>query len=158
MCEATTGAGYEVDIGRWTLAPSVSLQYVRLYTGSYTESGAGALDLNVDSQTVDSLQGSFGGRIYYKRELYGSLVMPSFRISYGHEFARGIQSVTSRLAQGSSPFTIDIPSPDRNFLNLGAGITVITSGGASLYLSYDAQIGADKYLSHSLNGGLRVRF
>ncbi|HOC32396.1 MAG TPA: autotransporter domain-containing protein, partial [Armatimonadota bacterium] len=37
------GTGYDFRKGNWTLGPTLSLQYIRLQVGEYTETGAGAL-------------------------------------------------------------------------------------------------------------------
>ena len=65
--------------------------------------------------------GNIGGRVYYTFDTGRALIMPAVHASYGHEFLRGGQTVTSRLAQGSSPFTIETPSPDRNFVLVRRG-------------------------------------
>ncbi|MCX5818014.1 MAG: autotransporter outer membrane beta-barrel domain-containing protein, partial [Proteobacteria bacterium] len=63
-----------------------------------------------------------------------------------------------RLAQGSSPFSIETMSPDRNFISLGTGITAFTVRDMSVYINYDVQIGENKYVAQSVNAGLRVGF
>jgi outer membrane autotransporter protein len=152
------GTGYEFSVNKWTLVPSVSFQYTRLNLDGYTESGAGALDLNVNSQDTQSLMGNIGGRVYYTFDTRRALIMPFIHASYGYEFLGGAQTVTSRLAQGSSPFTIETPSPDRNFVLCGAGASMFLPNGASLNIGYTAQIGMDKYIAHSINGSLRISF
>ncbi|NLT23889.1 MAG: autotransporter outer membrane beta-barrel domain-containing protein, partial [Syntrophorhabdus sp.] len=124
----------------------------------YTESGAGALNLNVDRQDTESLQGYIGGRLYYTWNTGKSSVMPTIHASYGHEFLRGGQSITSRLAQGSSPFSIETQSPDRNFFLCGAGVSMFLMNGASFHLRYNAQITTDKYVAHGIKGIARLSF
>ena len=151
-------AGYDIKRNRWTLTPNASLQYVRLAVDSYTEAGAGALNLEVDRQNLESLQGSMGAKLSYTWHTGNTFIMPHIRASYGYEFKGGSQNVTSRLAQGSSPFSIETISPDRSFLNLGCGITILARNNTSLYAGYNAQIGEGTYIAHSVNLGLRVGF
>ncbi|MDD3844847.1 MAG: autotransporter outer membrane beta-barrel domain-containing protein [Syntrophorhabdaceae bacterium] len=152
------GTGYELSSGRWTVVPNLSLQYINLGIDSYTESGAGALNLDVDRQKTESLQGNFGGRLYYTWETAKSVIMPGISAAYGHEFMRGSREITSRLAQGSSPFSIDTVSPDRNFLLCGAGVSMFMRNGASFHMGYDVQIGENKYMVQSINGVVRISF
>lgn len=152
------GTGCEIPAGRWTVVPNLSLQYIDLGIDGYTESGAGALDLDVDGQRTRSLQGNFGGKLYYTWETPKSVVMPGISLAWGYEFMRGSRDITSRLAQGSSPFSIETVSPDRNFLLAGAGVSVITRGGASFHIGYDVQIGESRYAVQSINGVMRVAF
>jgi outer membrane autotransporter protein len=116
------------------------------------------LNLNVDSQDTESLQGYIGGRLYYRWDTGTSSVMPGIHASYGHEFLRGSQSVTSRLAQGSSPFSIETQSPDKNFFLGGAGLSMFLSSGASFHLGYNVQITMDKYIAHGIKGIARLSF
>jgi outer membrane autotransporter protein len=155
---AYTGAGYDIRKNNWIITPNVSLQYINLNTDSYTESGAGALSLDVDKQNTESLQGNIGTRLSYAWQTNKAVIMPNIRASYGYEFLRDSQNITSRLTQGSSPFSIQTVSPDRSFLSLGAGITAFTVRDMSVYINYDVQIGENKYLAHNVNAGLRVGF
>ena len=155
---AYTGTGYDIRKNNWIITPNVSLQYARLNTDSYTEKGAGAINLDVDGQNTESLQGNIGARLSYTWKTDKAVIMPGIRASYGYEFLRDSQNVTSRLAQGSSPFSIQTISPDRNFLSLGAGITAFTVRDVSVYVNYDAQIGENKYVAHNVNAGFRVGF
>jgi outer membrane lipase/esterase len=75
------GTGYELNMNRWTFVPTLSLQYIKLTIDSYTESGAGALNLNVNRQDTDSLLGNVGGKIYYTWDTGKTLLMPGIRAS-----------------------------------------------------------------------------
>lgn len=152
------GTGYDLRKNNWIITPNVSFQYVKLGIDSYTEKGAGAINLDVDRQNTESLQGNIGARLSYTWQTDAAVIMPGIRASYGYEFLRGSQNITSRLAQGSSPFSIETMAPDRNILSLGAGITAFTVRDMSVYINYDVQIGENKYMAHSVNAGLRVGF
>jgi len=155
---AFAGTGYDLRKNNWVITPNMSFQYTQLNIDSYTESGAGALNLDVDKQSTESLQGNIGARASYAWQANTALIMPHIRASYGYEFLRDSQNITSHLAQGSSPFSIQTAPPDRSFLSLGAGITAFTVRNMSVYISYDVQIGEARYEAHSVNAGFRVRF
>ncbi|MBA4419211.1 MAG: hypothetical protein C0392_15085 [Syntrophus sp. (in: bacteria)] len=155
---AYLGTGYEARLNQWMVTPNISLKYVNLTINSYTENGAGAIDLAVDRQTINSLQGTLGMKVSYGWQTEKALVIPNFRASWGYEFLKDTQNITASLAQGSSPFSTQTISPNRNFLSLGAGITAISRNDISFSLSYDAQIGESKYFACTVNAGVRVRF
>ncbi|MBA4419459.1 MAG: hypothetical protein C0392_16380, partial [Syntrophus sp. (in: bacteria)] len=155
---AYLGTGYEAPLNRWMITPNASLKYVRLTINSYTEDGAGAINLAVDRQTVESLQGTLGMKVSYGWQTEKALVIPTFRASWGYEFLKDTQTITASLAQGSSPFSTQAVSPNRNFLSLGTGITALSRNDISFSLSYDAQIGESKYFAYTVNAGIRVRF
>ncbi len=150
--------GYDIRKNNWIITPNMSFQYTKLGIDSYTEKGAGALNLDVDKQNTESLLGNIGVRASYAWQTSMAVIMPGIRTSYGYEFSRNSQNITSRLAQGSSPFSIQTMSPDRSFISLGAGITAFTVRNMSVYINYDTQIGESKYVSHNVNAGLRLGF
>lgn len=152
------GMGHEFKIKQWMIAPAVSLQYTKLGINSYTERRAGAINLDVDKQDIESLQGNMGAKISYAWQTEKALIIPGIRASYGYEFARNSRNVTGQLAQGSSPFSTETASPDRSFLYLGVGITTITKNALSLYINYGAQIGESKYIAQNVNAGVRTEF
>ena len=152
------GIGRDFRIKQWLITPSMSLQYIKLGIDSYTESRAGAINLDMDKQQIESIQGNIGAKLSYAWQTDKALVMPNIRASYGYEFARNSQSVTGQLAQGSSSFSIETAPPNRNFISLGAGISVITKNSLTLYMSYGAQIGDSNYVGQNINAGVRVEF
>lgn len=152
------GAGYEFPVNRWTFTPSMSMQYIKLNVDSYTESGAGALNLDVDRQDMESLQASIGLNVSYALEACKKLFLPNIRASYRYEFIRDSTNITSRLAQGSSPFSIETISPNRNVVAIGTGITMVTGDNVSFSINYDAQFGDNKFTAYSINAGLRKTF
>jgi outer membrane autotransporter protein len=152
------GIGHDFKMKQWMITPALSLQYIKLGIDSYTERRAGAINLDMDKQNIESIQGNIGAKLSYAWQTNKMLVMPNLRASYGYEFARNSQSVTGQLAQGSSSFSVETASPNRNFLSLGTGITVITKNALSLYMSYGAQIGDSNYLGQNVNAGMRWEF
>jgi outer membrane autotransporter protein len=152
------GMGHEFRIKHWLITPSASLQYIKVGIDSYTERDAGALNLDVDRQSTESLQGNIGAKLSYIRQTGAALIIPSIRASFGYEFARNSRNVTGQLAQGSSPFSIETASPDRSSLNLGAGITAITKNAFSFNINYSTHIGETKYVAQSVNAGMRWEF
>ena len=152
------GIGHDFRIKQWMITPVASLQYIKLGIDGYTERRAGAVNLDMDKQQIESLQGNIGAKLSYAWQTDKALVMPNVRASYGYEFSRDSQSVTGQLAQGSSSFSIETASPNRNFISLGAGISVITKNALTLYVSYGAQIGDSNYVGQNINAGARVEF
>jgi len=88
------GTGYDIRKNNWIITPNVSLQYARLNTDSYTEKGAGAINLDVDGQNTESLQGNIGARLSYTWKTDKAAIIPGIRASYGYEFLRDSQNVT----------------------------------------------------------------
>jgi outer membrane autotransporter protein len=152
------GVGYEVRMGRWTMGPTFSFQYVRAEMDGYTESGANALNLRLDKQTAESVRGSLGGRVSCAYDTAWARFVPGLWVSYAHEFGNGGKTVNAALAQGSDPFVVDPASPARDFALLGADLSATFPGGIQAYLGYNAQLGSDRYQAHGIGGGVRIPF
>ena len=86
---AKVATGYRINLndkGTSVLTPLLSLEYGHLNQSAYTETGAGALNLNVDSQTCNRTRGSLGlryntmlkrGAIFFYPELMGAVNIQS---------------------------------------------------------------------------------
>ena len=123
------------------------------------ESGADALNLTVDGQRSTLLLGQIGGSVAYRWKMDKVTYMPRIWAMYGRELVGDNQfNTTARLAIGSSAFTTSSIPPDRDFLSLGAGITVSLDQGIFFYLSAGCQAGQSNYDTYNLNAGIRVSF
>lgn len=152
------GTGYDFRKGSWTLGPTLSLQYIRLQVGDYTETGAGALNLHVDQNTVESLLGSAGGRISWRWEGDGIRVLPRLWAAWRHEFAATDQTALASLAQTGSAFAVSVPGLESNYIAAGAGISMQWKDFAVFFLNYDVQLGQKDFWAHGVNAGVRLAF
>ena len=153
------GTGYDIPVHNWILTPMLSLEYVRLTTEDYTESGAGALNLTVEGQSTKLLQGHAGGSVAYIWKTDKLSLTPRVWALYGHEFDRDDQaSVTARLAMGSAAFTNSVASPDRDFVTLGAQTVMTIGQDKSLYVSASGQIGQSNYSTYNISAGFQMAF
>jgi len=155
----SAGTGYDYPLNNWILTPKISIDYVQLSTEDYTESGADALNLQVDGKSSTLLLGQIGGSVAYRWKMDQATLMPRIWAMYGREFGGDDEFyTTARLAIGSAAFTTYSIPPDRNFLSLGAGITASLTRGILLYLNAGCQVGQSNYDAFNLNAGIRVPF
>jgi outer membrane autotransporter protein len=155
----SAGAGYDHPVGNWVITPKANIDYVRLATEDYTESGAGALNLQVNGKSSKLLLGQIGASAAYLWKTDKAVLIPRISVMYGLEFDRNDRfDTTARLAAGGSAFTTYSTPPGRNALNLGAGITASLPRGMSLYLHAGGQVGQSDFAAYSLNAGLKLPF
>jgi outer membrane autotransporter protein len=152
------GGGYDFRVGRWTVGPMGSVRYTKLWIEDFTESGADALNLAVAGQEAQSLQSGLGVRAAYEWDVGGVKLTPNAQASYQHEYCNDSRGIEARLAQGSSAFQVKTDSPERNFVEIGAGMNVILNDQVSIFLHYDTEAGRETFSTHSVNGGLQVSF
>jgi outer membrane autotransporter protein len=119
--------GYHFFTQGFVLTPLASLQYTHLDLDNYTESGAGALDLKVNSQSYDFLESGLGGKVGRPFAYGDGTLVPEMHFKWLHEIANPTVDNTAALAVAGSPsFTIPGFKEGDNTYNLGAGLTFLS--------------------------------
>ncbi len=131
-----------------TFIPTLRADYTRLGSQGYTESGAGALSLDVDANTVQALILGVDGRVVHA--LAPNLQLDaSFGVSYDAINDDGTLTASYAGAPGQSFVAAGI---DRSawLAKAGAGLTYNFDGGADVSMRYDAR-GWNGSLNHSVS-------
>jgi hypothetical protein len=55
-------------------------------------------------------------------------------------------------------FAIETDEADKNYFNLGIGLSAVFAQGRSGYLFYETRLDQDDVTLHMLNAGLRIEF
>jgi outer membrane lipase/esterase len=153
-------AGYLMPVSAVRVGPVVSLDYARAKVDGYTESGDGALSLNVGSQRYEALVGGAGLELRGSFGAAGAAVKP-FATAMLEKDLKGDGRVLT-FSQTATPTIV-------NRFDLGRrdkGVYTRFGGGASAELSSRIQIdvaasttaGRDEGNEMSLQAGLRVGF
>ena len=135
------------------------MQGIVIGQGAFTESGAGAVDLQVDSQTTASARSLLG--LELTENLPIGLTQPlglDLRVGWSHEFADPGRFVTASFvgAPGAS-FTVSGASPDRDAAIVGLGVSLPVAPAFDVFLRYDGAF-AGNYAINAGTAGLRIGF
>lgn len=155
------GAGYTVDsdlieeLEGFNITPMASLQYTRLHIAEYTESGAGSINLQVNSQDYDVLESGLGLKIAYPMENSDLQFIPEIHGMWYYDYIADKAQATSKFTGGGASFTTNGASPEHSSFDVGSQITFITQNDISLILGYDLEL-KDDFHSHS--GALTVKY
>jgi outer membrane autotransporter protein len=88
------------------------------------------------------------------------VVVPQATFDYVHEFADDQRVIrftfVEDLAQAKLRFQND--PPDRDYVNVGAGVVFVLARGFSPFVNYRALLGYKDQSSHTVTAGLRVAF
>lgn len=147
---------HELD-SNFTLAPESSLTFSNNNTGSYNESNAGTMNLNVRSNQTNFLEGRAGLNLIYKTmNKNGFAISPRLKVSYGYDFLGERQNITSSFEGQASSFNTQTAKYDRSSLRLGFAVDLYRQDSLSLSSEYTFEDKA-KYQSHSafLRGGYK---
>ncbi|MBV8813749.1 MAG: autotransporter outer membrane beta-barrel domain-containing protein [Verrucomicrobia bacterium] len=147
--------GYDFHDGNLTAGPIASLQYTNVYVTGFSETSSLA-PLNIHSDSEESLRTDIGFRAFYRWQVGHVLLAPFIKATWEHEFKYSALPVTAGLA--------DIPGPNETFLGpaeghdsavLSTGLSIQWTPAISTYVSYDGQLGRNRYNSNAVTGGIR---
>ena len=137
--------GYSFFYKKLSLTPLASFQYMHLHTGSYTETNAGALDLNVASQDYDMAQTGFGAKLACPFDnKYGTLT-PNLHFKWLYDWVGDNQATTASFAGGGSAFGTNGFAPAQSEWDFGARLDFKTKYNITIGLDYDFLCKADYY-------------
>ncbi|QVL45077.1 MAG: autotransporter domain-containing protein [Methylophilaceae bacterium] len=152
------GAGYKISLGNnTTFIPMASIEYSRLEQDAYTEKDAGAIGLNVDSQSYSRTRYGLGGRLTTK---LGTEIIyrPEIDLGWYRDTGTLNKDVVASYIGGGEKFVT--PGTDyigRNFVNLGLGLNVEASQLTTIQVRYDLDA-SNGFESHTGSIAARINF
>jgi outer membrane autotransporter protein len=158
--------GYDYNQGGFSYGPYGRLSYTRAEIDAFTESasnpgapGIGSV-LSLSDQEVDSATAVLGGQVSYAISRPSGVFMPQARMEWEHEFSDGSRELSAQFVHdpSSSTFTITTDEPDRDYLNLGLGVSVVTAQGRSGFLYYETRLDQDSITQNWIKAGVRLEF
>jgi outer membrane autotransporter protein len=150
---AETGLGLTTRLHDVELQPRAYLRWDRIARDSFTETGAGSLNLAVDAKTADALRAGIGvsaGRTFRVSE--GLLLRPEARLGYARDMQDGVGRSTHSL--GGVAFGVDTARTGRNMATAGLGLTALQGERFAVVADYDAAQ-SDRTTEHVLTLGMR---
>ena len=152
--------GYDFLFGRFTVGPRVGVLYRETTIDGFRESGTTGLELEYNNQNIQSLTTTAGvfGSVAISTGV--GVIVPQASFEYVHEFLDDQRSVGFRLVQDPTPrrFLFQTDTPDRDYFNLGVGVSMVLPNGLQPFLNYRELVAYKDRSSHSVSLGLRVPF
>jgi len=134
------------------------VQYTGLHEEAYDESGAAALNQNIDARDSHSLQTAVGMRFLYPIKLPDekTTLVPEFRAKWLHEFMND-RDVSARFTGGGATYTVDGNSVEDDSVLLGGRLSAYLNENLSLYADYELQLqGSGGQTGHTVSAGVRI--
>ncbi|CAO3378139.1 autotransporter outer membrane beta-barrel domain-containing protein [Azospirillum argentinense] len=152
---AAIGTGYAVTWEGARIEPFAGLRFDRVTRDGFTETGAGALGLEVDDTDLSTLRTSLGLRTSWRLKAGETALEPELRARWDHDFLDVAARSGARLL--GATYTVSGVQPGRDAAVLGAGLTAALGERFQAYGSYDADLRRDA-TGHTLSAGLRYRW
>ena len=156
------GAGYDFNTGGLTFGPFARINYINLDIDGYREEigntnpGFGWA-LEFDDQDVESLTSVLGVQASYAISTGLGVLLPQVRFEWEHEFKDNSRTITARFINdpARAPIAFSTDDPDRDFFNLGVGLSATFRGGVSAFVYYETVLGLEDLTRHSVTIGVR---
>ncbi len=147
---AKTAGGYRFNAKNFGLTPMISLEYTRFHQDDYTETNAFGANLSVDALDTNSLRTGLGARIDHTWETGFGCIRPEISAMWMHELASPDNYIDMSMAAiPGVTYPVAMAGPDRDFMVLGMGATVVNNPGIALSLKYQGEFLKNAH-SHSL--------
>tara|TARA_Y100001934_G_scaffold256986_1_gene325577 strand:+ start:299 stop:5455 length:5157 start_codon:yes stop_codon:yes gene_type:complete len=154
------GAGMPIEVEKnHYITPSAQFQYTLVDNETYTESGAGALNLRVDQDQINVALGVLGMRYHTLNTGNNGTWTPELRAGITYDFAGDDGQSTSIFNGGGAAFqTTGADVVELGFRGgLGLSFTPAENHGLSVSANYDLW-GKEDFVSHSANVSIRLDF
>lgn len=151
---AGIGRRYDIDAAT-SFVPSVRFDYNLMSNESYQESGAGALNLNLKSQTTDQLIPAIQAKVSHDA---GHTIVVSGNAGVGYDLLNGANSVTSSYVGGGSAFSTTGLRASPWIIRAGLGATYKPSDAYDITVRYDREDRGSEFDNQSVTAKLRMPF
>lgn len=137
-----------------TLAAYLRGQYSYVKVEDYTETGAGAINLHMDSNSEDSLVLSVGGKAAYA--LADGMKLTG-HLGVGYDFMASQSSVTATFSGGGPTFITDGLDPSAVVMQGGIGFEMLNANGMTVTVRYDVD-GRTDYANQTATLNFKLPF
>jgi outer membrane autotransporter protein len=156
------GTGYDFSTGGFTFGPFARVNYIMVDIDGYreeidnTDPGFG-LVLEFESQDVESLTSVVGAQASYAISTGLGVLLPQVRFEWEHEFKDESRTITARFVADPTrtPIEYVTDNPDRDFFNVGVGLSAIFRVGLSAFVHYETVLGLEDVTVHDIVLGVR---
>lgn len=148
----TVGKHYQIN--DTIITPLASLQASHVRVGSYTEKGAGDLNLQIDSQDYNFVQSTLGVKAERIFRSGNYTYAPEVHAKWFHDFNSTTMEQDAAFSGGAG-FNAKGIEQDRDLFNVGAGITILSCecerDSWSVKGLYDYKWNDSEYSSHQVS-------
>ncbi|MFQ5526959.1 MAG: Calx-beta domain-containing protein [Thermoanaerobaculia bacterium] len=150
-------AGYDAAKGATSIGGFGRLSWIDGEVDGYSERGAGVLNLVIGKQDVESLLLEAGIEVSRAVSTSWGVLQPTLRASALHEFEDDSRLIRGRFVEDleGNEFVLPTEQPDRDYFNLGLGITATLRRGRAAYIFYDTDLEREDLDIYTVSVGLR---
>jgi len=137
--------GYKFKNNNFNIIPLLAVNYTHLHIAGYTETGADSLNLNVNTQSYDTLQLGTGCRISCAFETKNTIFTPELRFRYFYSVINDKQQALASFAGGGTSFQTTGYRPAPSSFNLGVRLEFFNKKNITLLVDCNTVFKDDYY-------------
>ena len=152
------GLGYQVCLHHFSCTPYINLDYVWQHENSYAESGAGSLDLQINSKNSMLVEGELGLTLSTSCKAGSGMFVPTITLAYLNQTPLSSKNYKASFKGSTCTFTGKGGNYERNLFAPGLCLSYLgrcQKVNASIY--YDGEIGSS-YWAQDVGFELSFRF
>lgn len=157
----SVGGGYDkpYDNGH-NLTFLANLNFTRTSIDAFTETNAGAYNISVGEQTIQSIQLDMGAEWRQAISTSYGVVIPQISLSWTKEFGDKSDAINARYETDptNSTLSFETGNSDLSYVNLVLGASMVMPRGLSAFIQYESQQFVDDYQQYMLSIGVRKEF
>ncbi len=158
--------GRDINRGALNFSSYLRAAWTRIDFDPYTErmsspnTAGGGLALAVEGRTLRSLEGVLGAKASYTMSRDWGILIPHATFEILREFEDQPNQVVSRFVNDPTrtPIIVEGVPPDRDYFNLGIGLSGVFAGGRSAFIYVESRAGQRDYSQTTLAAGARIEF
>ncbi len=158
----SVGGGYEFYKGKWSLTPYGRMDYIKgtidAYTESASHSSASTSLFKIDKQNIEALTSTLGLKASRIISTSSGVFVPYASAEWKHDL-KGRGAISGSSIYLNKKFTEGNRSDfDRNYYNLGVGVSAQFPKGKSAFLSVESRQGDAVVDDTAIRAGFRMEF
>jgi len=174
MFSFSVGTGYQFNYEAFSFGPYGRLDFIRSDIDGYSEKiglkGQGVCDpvanpgcglaLRFNSQDITSLTTALGGQASYAWSTSIGVIQPQALFGWIHEYENDSRTISAFFVEDPSPSSdseirLLTDNPDRNYFELGLGLSATFPHGISAFVYYETLLALRNVETHSFVVGFR---
>ncbi len=154
------GVGYDTHVRALEIGGFARGLVTTVDVDPYTETGAGALNVAIGGQQVDSSEIEAGVELAYPVSIGWGALHPLLRLSYLHELDNDARAIGGGFDYDvtDQEFIITTDAPDRDYFNLALGFQLTLRRSRLFYFTLDTDLAREDLDQYTLSLGYRQQF
>lgn len=135
--------GKTYSVNGWEITPQAGIQYSHIEVDGYTEKGTTGLELKVNDQEYDVLEGGIGASFRYPVKLANGVLTFGSEVMGWHDFENEVANVEASFLGGQTSFISEGVKQDATRLDTSFVLEYQTGNGFTAEFSYGFNSNSD---------------